>query len=105
MPTKEFGNLQKKVSIRDLIFFTNFGFKLRTMETLRIEIVNPKAKRLLQDLADLNLISISKSLDSKTDFRKLLSKLRSDSDTAPSLDEINMEVENARALRYASKSK
>lgn len=75
------------------------------METLRIEIVNPKAKRLLQDLADLNLISISKSLDSKTDFRELLSKLRSNSDTAPSLDEITMEVENARALRYASKSK
>lgn len=78
---------------------------MRIMETLRIEIVNPKAKRLLQDLADLNLISISKSLDSKTDFRELLSKLRSNSDTAPSLDEITMEVENARALRYASKSK
>lgn len=105
MPIKEFGNLQKKVSIRNLIFFTNFGFKLRIMETLRIEIVNPKAKRLLQDLADLNLISISKSLDSKADFRKLLSKLRSNSATAPSLDEIILEVENARAMRYASKSK
>ena len=75
------------------------------METLRIEIVNPKAKRLLQDLADLNLISISKSLDSKTDFRELLSKLRSNSDTAPSLDEITKEVENVRAMRYAGKTR
>lgn len=75
------------------------------METLRIEIVNPKAKRLLQDLADLNLISISKSLDSKTDFRELLSKLRSNSDTAPSLDEITKEVENGRAMRYACKTR
>lgn len=75
------------------------------METLRIEIVNPKAKRLLQDLADLNLISISKSLDSETDFRELLSKLRSNSDTAPSLEEITKEVENVRAIRYAGKTK
>ena len=75
------------------------------METLRIEIVNPKAKRLLQDLADLNLISISKSIDSKTDFRELLSKLRSNSDTAPSLDVITMEVEDVRAMRYAGKTK
>jgi len=28
------------------------------MDTLRIEILNPKAKRLLKDLADLNLIAI-----------------------------------------------
>lgn len=28
------------------------------METLRIEIVNKKAKKILQDLADLNLINI-----------------------------------------------
>jgi len=28
------------------------------METLRIKIVNPKAKRLLNDLADLNLIKV-----------------------------------------------
>jgi hypothetical protein len=28
------------------------------MESLKIEIINPKAKKLLEDLADLNLISI-----------------------------------------------
>ena len=31
------------------------------METLTIEITNPKAKRLLDDLADLGLISIRES--------------------------------------------
>jgi len=75
------------------------------METLRIEIVNPKAKRILQDLADLNLITISKSFDSKVEFREILSKLRSNADTAPSLDEITKEVESVRALRYAKKAK
>jgi len=38
------------------------------MEALRIEIVNPKAKRILKDLADLNLINITKAVDSSTEF-------------------------------------
>ena len=75
------------------------------METLRIEIVNPKAKKLLKELANLNLISIGKSFDSKTEFKEILSKLRSNSDSAPSLDEITKEVEIVRALRYATKTK
>ena len=75
------------------------------METLRIKIVNPKAKRLLKDLADLNLITIGKSLDSKIEFKELLSKLRSSADSASSLDEIILEVEKVRALRYANKAK
>jgi hypothetical protein len=75
------------------------------METLRIEIINPKAKRLLKDLADLNLITIGKSFDSKDEFREVLSKLRSNADAAPSLDEITKEVEDVRASRYANKTK
>jgi len=75
------------------------------MESLRIEIVNPKAKRLLKDLADLNLITISESFDPKVEFKEVLSKLRSNSDTAPSLEEITREVEDVRALRYANKTK
>ena len=34
------------------------------MESITIEILNPKAKKLIQDLADLNLISISKTKNS-----------------------------------------
>jgi hypothetical protein len=75
------------------------------METLRIEIVNPKAKRLLKDLADLNLITIDKVQDLKVEFKGLLSKLRSNSDTAPSLDEITREVEIVRSSRYENKAK
>jgi len=73
------------------------------METLRIEILNPKAKRLLKDMADLNLIAIDKMDDLKLEFKDLLSKLRSDS--VPFLDEIAREVETVRASRYENKTK
>lgn len=75
------------------------------METFRIEVINPKAKKLLKDLADLNLISIAKTTDNKEEFRAILSKLRSQADSAPSLDEITNEVESVRAARYANKTK
>ena len=75
-------------------------------EAIIIEIVNPKAKQLIKDLANMKLINISKSATSRiSDFKKLLAKLRSNSDTAPSLEEITKEVELVRAKRYAKKSK
>ncbi len=75
------------------------------METLRIEIINPKAKKLLKDLADLNLIAINKSVVNKVEFKEVLLKLRSNAKTAPTLDEITREVEDVRAERYAKKAK
>lgn len=75
------------------------------METLRIEIINPKVKKLLKNLADLNLISIDKSFDSTVEFKEIVVKLRSNSDIAPSIEEITSEVEEVRALRYAQKTK
>jgi hypothetical protein len=69
------------------------------MESLRIEIINPKAKRLLKNLADLGLIRIKKERV-KSDFSELLSKLRSQSENAPSLEEITKEVEMVRKLRH-----
>lgn len=68
------------------------------METLQIEILNPKAKRLIKDLADMNLISIKKNALSS--FSELLKKLRGKASSAPSLDEITQEVELVRAKRY-----
>ena len=65
------------------------------METIRIDILNPKAKNLLKDLADLNLIKIKKE-NKKTDFSALLKKLRAKSNTEISLDEITKEVEQVR---------
>ena len=73
------------------------------MEALRIEILNPKAKQLLKDLADLKLININKQSDSKSDLKKLLTKLRLKADNSPSLAEITKEVEAVRSERYARK--
>jgi len=69
------------------------------MESLKIEIINPKAKRLLKNLADMELIKIKKETV-KSDFSELLDKLRSQSEIAPSLDEITKEVESVRKARY-----
>ncbi len=68
------------------------------METFQIDILNPKAKKLLKDLADLNLIKIKKT--KKSDFSALLTKLRSKSTEDISLEEITKEVESVRKSRY-----
>lgn len=67
------------------------------METIQIDILNPKAKKLLRNLADLNLIKINKN---KTDFSDFLQKLRSKSSDEITLDEITDEVEKVRSSRY-----
>ncbi|TNF42829.1 MAG: hypothetical protein EP310_05465 [Bacteroidetes bacterium] len=69
------------------------------METFRIDILNPKAKSLLKDLADLDLIRIKKE-KVKSEFKELLEKFRINSEIAPSLDEITAEVEAVRKSRY-----
>lgn len=70
------------------------------MDSLQIDIINPKAAKLLKDLADLNLIVIKKST-SKNGFAAVLKKLRAKSKSAPTLDEITKEVETVRSKRYA----
>ena len=67
------------------------------MVTISIEILNPKARKLLKDLADLNLITIKP----KVKLKDLLIKLRNNSETAPSFDEITAEVEQVRKASYA----
>lgn len=69
------------------------------MNTMRINILNPKATKLLKDLADLNLIEIQHT--PKNGFASVLKKLRSKSSSAPTLDEITSEVELVRAKRHA----
>ena len=71
------------------------------MSTIQIEILNPKAIRLIQDLADLELISINEPTE--TGFSKLLAKLRSKAESVPSLEEITNEVELVRAARNEQK--
>lgn len=69
------------------------------METVRIDILNPKAKSLLIDLADLDLIRIKKE-KVKSEFKELLDKFRINSDNAPSIEDITAEVELVRKARY-----
>jgi hypothetical protein len=69
------------------------------METLNIEIINPKAKSILQGLANLNLIRIQKNKPA-TEFSDLLKKLRKNPESSLSLDEITKEVEAVRNKRY-----
>lgn len=64
-----------------------------------IDIINPKAKKLLRNLADLNLIKINKTKN-KSDFSVLLQKLRAKSADEISLDDITDEVEKVRSSRY-----
>ncbi|RPH29414.1 MAG: hypothetical protein EHM93_17310 [Bacteroidales bacterium] len=73
------------------------------MEAFRIEILNPKVKTILKQLADLDLIAISKADSSSVALKNLLKKLRTKSDDVPSLDDITKEVEIVRAERYAKK--
>jgi hypothetical protein len=71
----------------------------KKMETIRIDILNPKAKDLLKNLASMDLIKIRED-DRKVDLDLLLEKLRSKSEDAPSLEEIEREVEIVRSNRY-----
>lgn len=68
------------------------------MESFRIDIINPKVKKLLKNLADLNLIRINKESD-KSDFSSLLEKLRAKSNDEISTDEITKEVKDVRNSR------
>lgn len=69
------------------------------METIRIDIINPKAKKLLKGLADLNLIKINKE-KYKSEFSDLLKKIRDKTEDDISLEVITKEVEQVRKSRY-----
>lgn len=66
----------------------------------QIQILNPKAEKLLRDLADMQLISISEpSVDS---FLAVVDRLRKNAESdPPNLDDITKEVEKVRSKRYA----
>ena len=70
------------------------------MDTMQIDILNPKAEKLLKTLEDLKLISIRKSSDDG--FLTLVNKFRVRAKkNPPTLAEIIKEVELVRAERYA----
>ena len=71
------------------------------MEALKIEILNPKALKLIKGMQDLNLIKVSDAPATK--FKAYLKKMRQNSSTAPSLEEITKIVEKVRSARYSKK--
>ena len=72
-----------------------------SMASLQIDIINPKAGKLLKDLADLNLISI-REVNNSDGFLKLVKKIRAKAKNNPiSLEEVTKEVETVRTKRYA----
>ena len=73
------------------------------MEALRIEILNPKVKTILKQLADLDLITISKTESPSSELKNLLKKLRLKSEEVPSVEEITKEIEIVRTERHAKK--
>lgn len=74
------------------------------MVSYQVDILNPKAKKILQGLADLTLITLSET--STDPFLAVVGRLRKKASAYPiSLDEITQEVEAVRAKRYARKTK
>ena len=71
------------------------------MEVLNIEIINPKAKMLLMNLAEMNLIKIK----SGPTLSDMLTQLRRNESKVPSFEEITKEVETVRQAIYDSKKK
>jgi hypothetical protein len=68
--------------------------------TYQVEILNPKAEKLLKDLADMKLISISVS--STDPFMTVVNRLRKKAaSNPPTLEDITEEVEAVRTKRYA----
>ena len=81
-----------------------FSTKIHLSMTLQVDILNPKATKLLQNLADLNLISIKETQEDG--FLKIIKKLRAKaSSNPPTLEEITKEVELVRAKKYAKEKK
>jgi hypothetical protein len=72
------------------------------MRTIQVRILDPKATKLLQDLADKDLIAIEQ--EPAADLRSVVERLRKKaSATPPTSEEIIKEVEVVRAKRYARK--
>ena len=68
-------------------------------EALRVQIVNPKAKSLLLNLEEMDLIRI----EVKPMLSEILTKLRRNEAEIPAFEEITEEMELVRQRRYEAK--
>jgi hypothetical protein len=72
--------------------------------TLHVDIINPKAAKLLKDLADLNLI-VLREVPEDTLLSKIKSIRKKAQTKSISLETITQEVEKTRSARYAKQKK
>jgi hypothetical protein len=86
-----------------LFFSLPINFIYFITETIKVEILNSKVKKLINDLADLDLITIRESVTYT--FSDVLKKLRSHTDAVPDPKEIAGEVETVRSERYSRSSR
>lgn len=70
------------------------------MVTYQVDILNPKADKLLKDLADMDLIAIKQT--GADIFLQIVERLRSKAELfqTPTMEEITQEVEAVRTERY-----
>ena len=70
------------------------------MVTYQVDILNPKADRLLRDLADMDLIALKPA--ERTGFMQVVERLRAKAAVNPlTIADITREVELVRKKRYA----
>ena len=69
------------------------------MEALNVQIINPKAKSLLLNLEEMNLIQIK----TNSGLSEIFAKLRRNEVEVPTPEEIAEEVELVRQKRYEAK--
>ena len=71
------------------------------MDTYQIEIIEPKAKKLLEELVNLNLIKFRR-VEPIQQFQELVQKIRAKEAEPLSLEEITAEVELVRGAAHAT---
>jgi len=72
------------------------------MKVIQIELIDPKARILLDDLVRQKIIRIQEDETPQDQFLSLLSRLRSKDLDAPSLEDITKEVEIVRTKRLSN---
>ena len=69
------------------------------MTVIQVELIDLRARQLLEDMAKMDLIRIHDDQDAGAQFSELLTRLRKSAESVPSLSEITQEVETVRTVR------
>lgn len=72
------------------------------MLSFQVDLLNPEAEKLLEELAKLNLIRIRPTIDPKAAFQQLIERIRSRTEGASSIteEEIAKEVDIVRTKQH-----